>query len=111
MCVISGVTLVDARGADDREPAQHVPRGGAEGGHREAAHDARLRAREPTLLALEAELTVVLVEDAHGDVLGKPQEPVVKLAKVPEHVLILEFSYHLWSIQHAKADTKSHSEV
>ena len=82
---LPGVTLVDARGADDCEPAQHLPRGGAEGGHREAAHDARLRAREPTLLALEAELTVVLVGDAHGDVLGKPQEPVVKLAKVPEH--------------------------
>ena len=82
---LPGVTLVDARGADDCEPAQHLPRGGAEGGHREAAHDARLRAREPTLLALEAELTVVLVGDALGDVLGKPQEPVVKLAKVPEH--------------------------
>ena len=30
---------------------------------------------KPTLLALEAKLTVVLVGDAHGDVLGKPQEP------------------------------------
>ena len=53
-CGLSGVTLVDARRADDREPAQHVPRGGAEGGHREAAHDARFRAREPAILALEA---------------------------------------------------------
>ena len=25
-CGLSGVTLVNARGADDREPAQHVPR-------------------------------------------------------------------------------------
>ena len=26
---LPGVTLVDARGADDGEPAQHMPRGGA----------------------------------------------------------------------------------
>ena len=50
-CGLPGVALVNARGADDCEPAQHVPRGGAEGGHREAAHDARLRAREPAFLA------------------------------------------------------------
>ena len=82
---LTGVTLVNARGTDDREPAQHVPRGGAEGGHREAAHDARLRAREPAFLALEAELAVVLVGDAHGDVICKPQEPVVELTEVPKH--------------------------
>ena len=58
-CGFPGVTLVDARGADDCEPAQHLPRGGAQCSHREAAHDARLRAREPAFLALEAELTVV----------------------------------------------------
>ena len=60
MCGLPGVTLVDARGADDGEPAQHMLRSGAEGSHREAAHDARLRAREPTSLALEAELTVTI---------------------------------------------------
>ena len=86
---LPGVTLVDARGADDREPTQHLPRGGAEGGHREAAHDARLRAREPTLLALEAELTVVLVGDARGDVVGKPQEPVVKVIRLFMQQLVL----------------------
>ena len=59
MCGLPGITLVDARGADDGEPAQHMPRGGAEGSHREAAHDARLRAREPAFLALETELAVV----------------------------------------------------
>ena len=31
MCGLPGVALVDARGADDGEPAQHMPRGGAEG--------------------------------------------------------------------------------
>ena len=36
MCGLPGVALVDARGADDGKPAQHMPRGGAEGSHREA---------------------------------------------------------------------------
>ena len=75
---LPGVVLVDARGADDCEPAQHMPRGGAEGGHREAAHNAHLRARTPPFLALEAELAVVLVGDAPGDVVGEPQETVIE---------------------------------
>ena len=48
-----GVVLVDARGADDGQTTQHVARSGAERDHREAAHDARLRTREPCLLALD----------------------------------------------------------
>ena len=65
---LPGVTLVDAHGADDCKPAQRLPRGGAEGGYREAVHDARLRAREPAFVACKAELTVVLVGDAHGNI-------------------------------------------
>ena len=49
---LPGVVLVDARGADDGQPAQHVARGGAERDHREAARDTRLRAREPRLSSL-----------------------------------------------------------
>ena len=37
---LAGVVLVDAWGAYDGEPPQHVARGGAERDHREAAHDA-----------------------------------------------------------------------
>ena len=49
---LAGVVLVDAWGAYDGEPPQHVARGGAERDHREAAHDAGLRARAPPGLAL-----------------------------------------------------------
>ena len=35
---LAGVVLVDAWGAYDGEPPQHVARGGAERDHREAAH-------------------------------------------------------------------------
>ena len=41
---LPGVVLVDARGADNGQPAQHLARGGAERNHREAAHDTRLGA-------------------------------------------------------------------
>ena len=55
---LAGVVLVDAWGAYayDGEPPQHVARGGAERDHREAAHDAGLRARAPRVLALEADV-------------------------------------------------------
>jgi hypothetical protein len=52
---LAGIVLVDARGADNGEPPQHVARGGAERDHRQAAHDAGLRARAPCGLTLEAE--------------------------------------------------------
>ena len=81
---LAGVVLVDARGADDGEPPQHVARGGAERHHREAAHDAGLRARAPRVLALEAEHAVVLLGHALGDGVRKLQEPVVELAEVAE---------------------------
>ena len=42
---LPGVVLVDARGADNGQPAQHLARGGAERDHREAAYDTRLGAR------------------------------------------------------------------
>ena len=48
-------------GATNGLPPQHVAHGGAERNHRQAAHDANLRARESCLLALEAEHAVVLV--------------------------------------------------
>ena len=81
---LAGVVLVDARGADDGEPPQHVARGGAEPDHREAAHVAGLRARAPRVLALEAEHAVVLLGHALGDGVRKLQEPVVELAEVDE---------------------------
>ena len=81
---LAGVVLVDARGADDGEPPQHVARGGAERHHREAAHDAGLRARAPRVLALEAEHAVVLLGHALGDGVRELQEPVVELAEVAE---------------------------
>ena len=56
----------------------------AERDHREAAHDARLRARAPHHLALEAQLAVVLLRHALGDTLDELHEPVVELAEVAE---------------------------
>ena len=47
---LAGVVLVDAWGAYDGEPPQHVARGGAERDHREVAHDAGLRTRAPPVL-------------------------------------------------------------
>ena len=58
---LASFVLVDARGADDGEPPQQLAGGAAERNHGEAAHDARLDAREPALHALEAERAVVLV--------------------------------------------------
>ena len=81
---LPGVVLVDARRAYDGEPAQHVARRRAERDHREAAHDARLRARAPHHLALEAQLAVVLLRHALGDTLDELHEPVVELAEVAE---------------------------
>ena len=82
---LASVVLVDARGADDGEPPQQLAGGAAERNHGEAAHDARLGAREPALHALEAERAVVLVGDAPGNVAGELDKPVVELAKVAEH--------------------------
>ena len=64
---LASVVLVDARGADDGETTQQLAGGAAERNDGEAAHDARLGAREPALHALEAERArraVVLVGDA-----------------------------------------------
>ena len=60
----------------DGQSMQHVARSGAQRDRREAAHDARHRAREPCLLALGARHAVVLVGHALGDV-DKLQDVIV----------------------------------